>query len=809
MVIAYTNTHVLFLRDRILMMKLVLALLVFVIAFNVAFADGTDDDDKKKPKTDAMLFGDVKSGEEHIPFATITIKGTTIGTAADATGHFKMAHLPVGKQTVVISAIGYQTLEKEIVLKTSESVTILAELKTDNIGIEQVVVSADRNAKSRKETPTIVNSINPKLFERIQSVTLSEGLNYSPGLRMENNCQNCGFSQVRMNGLEGPYSQILINSRPVFSGLAGVYGLELIPANMIERVEVIRGGGSSMYGSNAIAGTINLITKDPISNNFGASVSNSFVGAGSDYDAANDYSINLNGSFVSDDYKTGMNLFGFHRKRDPFDANGDGFSELSKIDNTTVGARFYQRIASRGKLTLDYFNINEDRRGGNKFDLPLHESDISESVTHQINSGAVNFDLLMRENDKFSAFFSMQSVDRDSYYGAEQDLSAYGATEDFTYATGIQYIRGVDNLLFAPATLTSGIERNGSSLKDKKLGYYDPAEDVHYGNTLVADQKMSTSGAFLQSEWKTQKLIFSVGLRYDHYNIKEKSHDDEDVTGDVLSPRISLLYNISKNLQFRSSFGRGFRAPQIFDEDLHIETSGSRQVIHENDPNLKQETSNSYTASLDYSNHSGRWQYQILVEGFYTKLNDPFANEYGDPDENGTVIYTRVNAEEGASVQGVNIELNASPSARLQLQSGLTIQKSEFEEAQEFGEKKFFRTPDTYGYLSMNYMPSPVFNISFTGNYTGEMLVPYFGPQLVDMEAGELRKSDSFFDAGLKLSYDLRFSDHVKVQLNGGVKNIFDSYQDDFDSGVNRDPAYVYGPLTPRTIYFGIKIGSL
>ena len=788
-------------------MKPIYAILLLFFSCQIAWAEGTDDD--KKDKTDAMLFGDVKAGEEHIPFATVTIKGTTIGTAADATGHFKMTDLPVGKQVVVISAIGYQSIEKMVELESKKSVTILVELEPDNIGIEQVVVSADRNAKSRKETPTIVNSINPKLFDRVQSVTLSEGLNFSPGLRMENNCQNCGFSQVRMNGLEGPYSQILINSRPVFSGLAGVYGLELIPANMIERVEVIRGGGSSMYGSNAIAGTINLITKDPVTNSFETSVNNSIVGAGSDYDAASDYNININGSFVTDDYKTGMSIFGFHRKRDPFDANGDGYSELASINNTTIGARFYQRVASRGKITVDYFNINEDRRGGNKFELPLHESDISESVQHQINSGALNFDLLMRDNDKFSAFVSMQGVDRDSYYGANQDPSAYGHTEDLTYAAGLQYIRNIDYLLFSPATITSGIETSGSSLEDEKLGYYDPAEDVRYGNTQIADQGMTNYGAFLQSEWKTDKVVFSAGLRYDHYNIEEKIENSDDVSGNVLSPRVSLLYNIVDHLQFRSSFGRGFRAPQIFDEDLHIETSGSRKVLHENDPDLKQESSNSFTASLDYSNEFGDWQYQLLVEGFYTQLVDPFANEYGTPDENGTVVYTRVNAEDGARVQGINIELNASPSQKFQLQSGFTVQKSEFEAEQEFGEKRFFRTPNTYGYLSANISPTPVFDIALTGNYTGKMLVPYFGPEIANPEIGELRESDSFFDTGIKLCYHFRLSDYMKVELNGGVKNLFNSYQEDFDTGIDRDPSYVYGPLSPRTIYFGIKIGSL
>jgi outer membrane receptor for ferrienterochelin and colicins len=786
-------------------MKLIYAFCAFLF---IIVKTGVADEPEKKPKTDAMLFGDVKSANEHIPFATITIKGTTIGTAADATGHFKMANLPLGEQTAVISAIGYKTIEKEIQMKAKKSITILVEMEPDVIGLEQVVVSADRNEKNRRESPTIVNSINPKIFERTQNVTLSEGLNFAPGLRMENNCQNCGFSQVRMNGLEGPYSQILINSRPVFSGLAGVYGLELIPANMIERVEVIRGGGSAMYGSNAIAGTINLITKDPLVNNFAASGNYSVTGAGANGETAGDASLNLNGSFISDDFKTGMSLFGFTRKRDPYDANADGFSELALIDNLTLGTRIFQRVSNRGKVTVDYFKINEYRRGGNKFELPLHESDISESVRHNINSGAINFNLLMRESDKFSAFFSAQSVNRESYYGANRDLSAYGETTDFTFSSGMQYNRQINYLLFAPAAFTSGLEYNGSFLTDKKLGYYDPAENVHFGNTLVADQKVMTQAMFVQSEWKLEDWVVTAGVRFDHYTVSDVTKESDDITGNVLSPRISVLYNITGGLQFRTGFAKGFRAPQIFDEDLHIETSGSRQVLHQNDPDLKQESSQSYTSSLDYSKAFGEWQIQVLAEGFYTRLNEPFANEYGTPDENGVVVYTRVNAKDGATVKGVNLELNASPSGKLQLQSGFTIQKSEFDEPQEFNETRFFRSPESYGYLSFNYNPVHEFSMALTGNYSGPMLVPYFGPRATSPEQGQLNTSDSFFDAGIKLVYEIHLSNFMSMEFIGGIKNIFNSYQNDFDSGIHRDPAYIYGPVSPRSVYFGIKIGN-
>lgn len=188
---------------------------------------------------------------------------------------------------------------------------------------------------------------------------------------MENNCQNCGFSQVRMNGMEGPYSQILINSRPIFSGLAGVYGLEFIPSNMIERMEVIRGGGSALYGSNAIAGTINLILKDPVNNSYEIGASSGYTGVGIEGgdNPAFDYNVNFNTSLVSSDSRTGMALYGYHRDHEPYDANSDGFSEITQINNVTVGTRVFHRFTHRNKLAVDFFTINEDRRGGNKFEF--------------------------------------------------------------------------------------------------------------------------------------------------------------------------------------------------------------------------------------------------------------------------------------------------------------------------------------------------------------------------------------------------------------------------------------------------------
>lgn len=770
----------------------------------------------QKVKTDANIFGHVvcTDCEEHLPFVTIHIKGTTIGTTTDETGQYQLINLPDGTYNLFATYLGYKPETTEVTIKKGETREINFVLEEDALGLEEIVVTGDRNATNRIESSTIVNTLTPKLFASTQSVTLSEGLNFAPGLRMENNCQNCGFSQVRMNGMEGPYSQILINSRAIFSGLAGVYGLELIPASMIERVEVVRGGGSALYGSNAIAGTINLILKDPINNSYELGVNSGLIGVGLDDagETAQDYSVNFNTSLVSADNKTGLALYGFYRDRQPFDANDDKFSEISSLKNTTVGTRFYHRFCTRNKIIADFFNIKEDRRGGDRFDFPLHEANIAEAVNHTITTGALTYEQFFRETDLFSVYVSGQRVNRDSYYGAEKSLSDYGNTKDFSFTAGTQY-----NAQFKRSNLVFGIEHIGAVLTDKKLGYADIDNAIivndtiqsipHTDNVTVADQTTNTTGVFAQYEINLNRLQLSGGLRYDNYKVTDNENADSDKSGNVLSPRVTLKYDVKKFLQARLSYSQGYRAPQIFDEDLHIETSGSRRVIHENSPDLKQETSHSIMGSLDFNKLIGTVNVGFLVEGFYTQLDNSFVNEFSAPDADGTVIYTRINADKGAKVQGVNVELNVVPLKAISFVAGFTMQQSKYEEAQEFDEKFFFRTPDNYGYFTFDWVPSKKWGFSATGNYTGSMLIPYFGMQIAEPEVGELRESESFFDLGLKVRHNIKLNG-ATLQLFAGIKNMFNSYQRDFDSGIDRDPGYIYGPMEPRTIYFGLKVGN-
>lgn len=767
------------------------------------------------------LTGTVRSKGNAAAFVNVVVKGTTIGTITDEAGSFSLCDLKEGRYILSVSAVGYKTIELAVEVGDDKGLNIQVELEEDVLRLDEVVVSADRGILKRTQAPVMVNTIAPALFSSTQSVVVGEALNFIPGMRLENDCQNCGFNQVRMNGMEGPYSQILINSRPIFSGLAGVYGLELLPASMIERIEVVRGGGSVLYGSNAIAGTINIILKDAVVNSYEVGTSASAVGYGlnSSNGPSSDLTANFSNTLVATDNRNGITVYGFTRDRQMFDANGDGFSELAPMSNLSLGTRLWQRVGQRGKLSIDFFTIQEKRDGGNKQSYPLHERDVAEAVKHDMRAGSAIYEQYFRQFDLLSIFTSVQHLNRDSYYGANRSLSSYGQSSDITFNSGLQYKAN-----FGISTLTAGAEVTGSSLNDKKLAYRDFTHPIYeidpisgdtlgisypqVGNTTVSDQSLYTYGLFLQHDMGLGRFKTSVGARMERYSVVDHAHSENgQKKGNVLVPRVSVMYNVTGWLQARVSYSQGYRAPQIFDEDLHVETSGSRQVINRNDPKLKQETSHSVMFSVDANKQVGQYYIGFLSELFYTRLKDPFVNEIGTPDANGVVVYTRKNAVHGATVKGVNVEAKFKTLQEFSVTGGFTLQSSLYDVPQAFDERRFFRTPWRYGYVMLDWDFVDNLCLSVSGTYTGPMLAPYFGPN-TDPENGELRRTPNFYDMGAKLSYNIKLGAKT-LQLYGGVKNLFNSYQNDFDIGLQRDPSYIYGPTSPRTIFIGMRLGNL
>ncbi|MCD8080643.1 MAG: TonB-dependent receptor [Bacteroides sp.] len=738
-------------------------------------------------RSDANIIGHVldKHTGEHLSYITITLRGTTIGTVTDATGHYFLKNLPEGEFVMEVSSMGYKTVQRPVTLKKGITLEEDFEIEEDAITLDGVVVSANRNETTRRMAPTLVNVVDMKLFESTNSATLSQGLNFQPGVRVETNCQNCGFQQVRINGLDGPYTQILIDSRPIFSALAGVYGLEQIPASMIERVEVMRGGGSALFGSSAIAGTINIITKEPLRNS--GQLAHTLTSIGNK--GVFDNNTSLNASLVTDDHKAGLYIFGQNRHRSAYDADGDGFSELPQLKNQTVGMRSYFKTSTYSKLTFEYHHMQEFRRGGDKLNLPPHEADIAEQLEHSIDGGGLKFDYFSpNEKHRLSIFTSAQYTDRDSYYGpGEEPLNAYGKTTDMTFLAGTQYIRSWDRAFFMPADLTVGIEYNRDNLEDNMWGY-----------ERYLHQIINIGSAFVQNEWKNDRWGILIGGRFDKHSLMDHL---------IFSPRANLRFNPTPDVNLRVSYASGFRAPQAFDEDLHVENVGGNVAMIERDPNLKEERSHSLSVSADMYRRVGAWQFNLLVEGFYTRLKDVFVLEDTDTYRDGVLIRERRNGS-GARVMGLTLEGKAAWLTQVQIQAGATLQRSRYDEAETWSqaapaEKKIMRTPDLYGYFTATYTPAKPLSVALSGTYTGKMLVPHFAGY-IDQDVA-VNTSD-FWDIGMKVAYDFKVYRSTVLQLNAGIQNIFNAYQKDFDKGADRDSGYIYGPAMPRSYYAGFKI---
>ena len=739
----------------------------------------------KASETDAHIYGHVidKTTGEHLPYIVVLIKGTTIGVTTESTGHYMIKNVPEGQFTLEVSAIGYKSQTREVSVRKGHSYEINFALEEDHVQIDGVIVSATRSETTRKMSPTLVNVVGMDIYNKSNCTTVAQGLAFQPGVRVENNCQNCGFQQIRINGLDGQYTQILIDSRPIFSALAGVYGIEQLPANMVDRVEVMRGGGSALFGSSAIAGTINIITKEPVRNSSSISHNTTIINSSSLHNTTD-----INASIVSDDNKFGIAVFGQNTSKDGWDANGDGFTELSKISGQTIGFRSYLKTSLYSKLTAEYHHLQEFRRGGDNIDLPPHEAMIAEQTKHGINTGGLRYDWFSKDQKhRLNVFASMQHITRDSYYGAGQDPNAYGQTNDLTWVGGAQYVYKMDTCIFMPSDLTAGLEYNEDYLVDNMWGY-----------DRTTDQTVRIFSAYAQNEWKNKRWGILIGGRLDNHNL---------IDGLIFSPRANLRFNPTENINLRASYSYGFRAPQAFDEDLHIDNVGGTVSMIKLAEDLTVEKSQSVSVSADMYHSWGNWQANVLVEGFFTDLDDVFALKELGFNEHGILIKERHN-ESGARVYGANLEGKVAWKNVVQLQLGVTAQRSNYKEARSWSDDveattKMFRTPDLHGYLTASYNPMKHLTLALTGTYTGSMLIEHHAGMI---ENNVTEVTPDFWDMGFKAAYDFRLYKSVSLQLNAGIQNIFNSFQRDFDSGADRDSGYIYGPTLPRAIYFGVKL---
>ena len=538
----------------------------------------------------------------------------------------------------------------------------------------------------------------------------------------------------------------------------------------------------------------------------------------------------FNASLVNDSRNAGIMVFGQHRLREGYDLDGDGFTELPLLQNRSLGFRSFFRSDPYSRLTLEYRHMHEFRRGGDRLDLQPYESYIAEQVEHAIHSGSIGFDRYSPDQRKrVSLYAAAQHTRRDSYYGAgdpyndvpeikpgmtEEDVeqinnilennllrrNAFGQASELTYQVGGHYLYSFEELWFMPADLTAGMEYLGSKLEDES-GY----------RHLGISQETRNAAAFLQNEWKTEVWSILLGGRFDKHNMVERA---------IFSPRLNLRFNPTQNINLRLTYSGGFRAPQLFDEDLHVDIAGGAQVIRRLSDDLKEERSHSISGSADLYHQADITLFNLLVEGFYTRLKRPFTGV-----KRGNEILIE-NADDGAKVFGINLEGRAAIGTTVDLQAGATLQRSLYDKERKWWvpetseeevldrvtpTRRMMRTPNSYAYFVATWNATRRFAATLSGNYTGSMAVPHeagFGREGVDRfsTVNITEESPSFFELNMRASYTFSLNEETSLQLNAGIQNITNAFQKDFDTGAGRASSYMYGPGSPRSFFAGFKL---
>lgn len=782
---------------------------------------------KSQDKTDAMLFGDVKiSGtEEHIPFATITVKGTTIGTMTDASGHYKLANIPIGKCIIIAKCVGYKAQQKEVDMKKGESTVLYFELEEDVMQVEQVVVTGTRTQHFIKDVPIRTEVITAKEIEQKNACSLYEALDGIQGVRVEQQCQFCNFSMVRMQGLGAEHTQVLINGQPIYSGLAGIYGLQQISTNDIDRIEVVKGAGSALYGCSAVAGAINIITKEP------SLVPSAKVGV--QFGSHNTNKYDISASLRNEKGNIGLSLYGQKLTGDAIDEtadgttsseveNEDGISDrvASNLNNAGFGLYIDNLFSANEKLIIKGRYMYEKREGGTMDDdyykNPL--TDGTENITTDRYESELTYKKSFKNNSElnFSLAYTYhnRNATNDSYLGDYmathednvpdlRNMRPYLANEN-SFTALLTYGLNLKNhyLLFGVQAFNTGLEESGMYVVvDEESDYYSES----YRST--SNKSATEFGAFIQDEWTIGKALTIVpGVRFDSHHSEEEYEADRQVFASTnfpktdfsetsFNPRLALKYEINKRFTVRASAGTGFRAPYGFSEDLHL-CSGSPRVWKSSE--LNPETSVSYNLSADYYGAKTR----VSANVFRTDLKD----KIGFTDASETVAslgydYQWENIDD-AYVQGVELSIMANVVKNLNVGVDFAYNQGEYDNVRddwaeteyEEDSKYISRFPATTANIDIDFTPkSWVFSI--TGNYQGKMYIDYFSE---DENLSKIKETDPFmlFNAKVSKTWNI-----FTIYLGGN--NLFNYVQPEKHTD---DAAFMYAPVYGSIFYGGITI---
>ena len=730
------------------------------------------------------LTGKISDRLENLSYVNIYIQNTKFGTSSNDEGYYQIKNIPSGTYKIVVSSIGYKTKTIEITFNKDEKIIQNFSLVSDN-SLDEIVVSGNLKPVSKSASSVPVEVYSKSFFKKNPTPSIFESLQNVNGVRPQLNCNVCNTGDIHINGLEGPYTFVLIDGMPIVSGLSTVYGLTGIPQALIQRVEVVKGPASTLYGSEAVGGIINIITKKPSNSPmlFVDSFSSSWEEINTDIGFKYNASKKIQGLL-------GINYFNY---QNIIDNNNDNFTDLTLQNRISIFNKLNIERSNNKLFTVAFRYVYEDRWGGEtNWNKSFRGTDLvyGESIYTSRWETFGTYELPTTENIRLQ--FSANGHHQDSFYGTD----SYKADQLIAFGQLIynKKIKKKHDLLFGIAYRYTTYDDNTFATSESD-GVTNKPSIIHLPGVFIQDEMNLTN---------QHKLL--IGARYDYNSLH----------GTIFSPRVNYKWNSKNNKNIlRFSVGNGFRVANIFTED-HAALSGAREVVFEGElsPETSWNANVNYVKKISFNNTL----VSLDASGFYTHFNNRILPDYEtDPNK---IIYANLN---GFSVsKGVSLNSDISFPLGLTMNIGATLMDVSIHENNI--KKRQLLTESFSGVWSISYkLKKSRIKIDYTGNVYGPMKLPLLSE--LDPRKGE---SPWFSIQNIQVTKNIGTS----WEMYGGIKNILNFTParnsiarsfDPFDSGVvfnsngeaiattnnpyalTFDPSYVYASNQGIRGFLGLR----